>query len=175
MTVIWILLTVILAALALWAVCAWQPLGKNRALEHFPHLIRSLLIGMENSSAITFRHRDSEMYFQVRRDSGSGEDAILVLTIPRASWSERSASAIRERIESNSFDYRERENESELLGEVHIPVANIWDDAAGAPCSHAARLLLDSLGLPKSARFDVTQSGLASRRIADRYGRSAES
>lgn len=141
--------------------------GKSRA--DFAHGVRSLLLLMESGGVLRIRHRPSKIQFDFVRASGSDKDADLTLLVQRGELSQTSEDAVRKAFESHGFDGVFDPNSGEgALAEVHIHVSDIWDEGSGARGARAAHLLVDSLSIPRDAKFDLALLGPRSSRIARR-------
>lgn len=153
------------ALVAIWKLLGWQPLGRNRTREDFEHGIKSLLILKENGGFLHVQQRGSGLAFDIIRAEGGDNDALLVLRVPRAPWSEEHGKQLCEVFESHQIEARlVKEPGSETLAEVQIPVENIWEEWCGAKGARAAHLLLDAVALPRDARFDLSLHGAPSKR-----------
>ena len=141
----------------------WNPFGRNLSRDDFSHLILGLLISSENGGIIRLDQNGSEIWFSFARASGTDTTAILALRIPRGEWSNTVAEDLRQTYEAHGFEYLEEPDNKSLLAQVLIPVDDIWEKACGARGAHAARLLLDTIGSPRSARFRSSDFRKASR------------
>ena len=69
----------------------------------------------------------------------------------------------------SGFEFSETEPDNlSLLAIVSVPVSDIWNKASGARPAHAARILVEEVGLPRSERFDVAESGNPNRDVLSR-------
>ncbi len=150
---------------AVWKFLGWQPLGRNQRREDFEHGIKSLLILKENGGSLHVQQRGADLAFDFLRAEGGDDEALLVLRVPRAPWSEEHAKELCDVFESHRIEVRfVQEPGSEMLAEVRIPVENIWEEWCGAKGARAAHLLLDTLAVPRDARFDLSLHGTPSKR-----------
>ena len=163
-TTLGILVVVVVTFLVL---TIWQPSARNQGIEEFPDRIRYLLAHRENGSYYRYEHRESDVWFSFERLSGTDTAAVLALRIPRREWTEDIAGELRRTYESHGFEFVEEEDNLSLIARVLIPVADIWNKASGARGAHAGRLLLETIGIPKDARFKGTDVGKPSRRALD--------
>ena len=134
----------------------------------FANELRSLLLLTENGSFCRFDHVGSDIWFSFERLSGSDTSAVLALRIPKQDRTVSAAEALQNVYESQGFQFEwtEQENES-LLARVEITVEDIWNEYSGVNGAHAARLLIDELGLGHDARFSFKTLGKGSRRALD--------
>lgn len=154
----------IFVLVAIWKFLGWQPLGRNRGREDFEHGIKSLLILKENGGSLHVQQRGSDMAFDFVRAEGRANDTLLLLRIPRALWSEQHCKELSDAFSSHQFEAQLVGNDSQTLAEVRIPVQDIWEEWCGARGARAAHLLLDTIGVPRDARFDLSLHGNPSRR-----------
>ena len=156
---------IVLAFVGTWMLLGWQPLGRRQRREDFEHFVKSLLIMMENGGALHIEERGSEVEFELVREQGGDDDAVVLLRVPRAEWSDEKAQQVFRVFDSNDFDTRLVENStSKVSVEVRVLVDNIWEEWSGAKCARAAHLLLDALSVPKNARFNLSLVGQPSKR-----------
>ena len=163
-----LLYTIGLAALLILivavVVAVWNPHMRNLGQDSLPDLIRALLIKKENGGFVRISFRESDIWFSLERVSGSDVSAVLALRIPRREWTDVIVDKLRDAFESNGFDYRDEDDNPSLIGRVWIPIEDIWSKSSGAKGAHAARLLIDAIGLGRDAKFDADDEGQPSRR-----------
>ena len=160
-----ILLIFVIALIGIWCFLAWQPGTKNKGIEALPSFLRSLYAAMENDSILRVRNRGSEVEFSFVRIAGENEEATVELRIPRADWSVNNADKIFQSFLTHGFQFRREDISTDLLASVTLEIPNIWDSASGATGAHAARILIQTIGLGDDTRFDVRSIGETSRRI----------
>jgi hypothetical protein len=150
---------------AAWKLLAWQAVARNRGRMDFEHHIKSLLVVNENGGSLHVKHRGSDVVIDLFRAEGEGDEALLVVRVPRAPWSEQHGRELYGVFESNLLDVRiVQEPGSKTLVEARIPVKNIWEDWCGAESARALHLALDALGVPRGAKFDLSLLGAPSQR-----------
>lgn len=162
-----ILLALLALLLALWKLLGFQILGRNQGRQDFEHFIMSLLVLMENGGLLHVQHRGTAINFDLVRESGTGtDDAVVVLRFPRAVWSNAYEEKLLQVFDSQQFEVNvSTDPASETILDVRIPVENIWEEEwCGARAARAAHLLLDTLCVPRNARFDFTFVGERSAR-----------
>ena len=142
----------------------WNPFGRNLSREDFSRCILDLLITSKNGGIIRFDVNDSEVWFSFARVSGSDTAAMLALRIPRGEWTDSVTKDLRQIFESHGFEFVDELDNPSLLAQVLIRVDDIWDKACGAKGAHAARLLLDAIGIPQNARFRISDFREPSKR-----------
>ena len=167
MIILWILGIIVVLVVALVALTIWQPFGKNQSSADFPDRIRYLVGHRENGSFYRFDHKGSNVWFSFERLSGSDFDAVLALRIARNERTEAQADELFRVYESHGFEIMSEEDNPSLIARVLIPVKDIWDKSSGAKGAHAARLLLETIGIPRNARFKGTDVGKPSRRALE--------
>jgi hypothetical protein len=155
------LVTSVIAACVLGLVI-WNP-ARNLSQNEFSDSIRGLLIARKNGSTIRFDHTGSDIWFGLERYRGSNKSAVLALHIPRSECTVNVGSELQRIYESNGFEFSEEDGPS-LLARVLISVDDIWDKASGATGAHAGRIFLEAVGLPRSARINMTEFGEPSKR-----------
>ena len=167
---LWIIVALIVGAVvALWIYMGKQPLGKNRRREDFEHGMRSLLILMEDGGSLHVRDRSSGLAFDFVRAEGTNGAATALLQVPRTSQTEAKCSELHEAFVNNGFEARLfKDTDSGMVLEARIPAEDIWAACSGAKGGRAANLLLDVLGVPQDARFDLSLSGHHSARALKR-------
>ena len=143
---------VVIIALVLWS-------GRARKITRgvFPELMRELLIFRKNGAIKRFDDPNSDFWFSVERQKGSGDSAVLDLRIPKTDTTLALLCDLRQTFDSNGFDWREERDSLSLVAKVVIPVSDIWAKSSGAEPAHAARLLLDSLEYPREAQFKLVE------------------
>ena len=138
----------------------WQPLGRNRARTDFEHFSRALLRIMKNGGIYRVEHIGSDVTFDLVRTEDATGKVIAVLKIPRAEWSVNRHTELKDAFRANAFCYKSFEDaDSNLVGEVFVPVDDIWLEWSGAKCARAAHILLDVLSVPSTARFNFSAIG----------------
>lgn len=147
------------------AMTIWNPFNQNLSREDFPDLIRDLLIGMENGAYSRLDSRQSKIWFSFERLSGTDTEATLALRIPRTDESERLSGELRRIFDSQGYVLVDEVDNPSLLAKVLVPVADIWEKNSGTTGAHAARLYLETVGIPMNARFRLTALGKVSRRL----------
>jgi len=160
--------TIVVAVIFVSAVLlflAQQPGTKNKGLESFPDFVRTLIATKENGSELKVWHRGSDKGFSFIRVSGDDTQAQVELAVPRAVWSELYAAKISDAFSSHGFEFVGCAESTQILGKVVLYVPDIWDRASGSSCAHAARILAESIDLPRTARFDVRFVGPTSKRV----------
>jgi hypothetical protein len=140
-------------------------LGRNREWDDFERFVRSSLVLQEKGSRLRVAQRGGEVHFDFIRGDGDGPKSVLLVQVPRSSWSERRADALREAYQQNSLEFSTFEPGPEKpLFEVRINVPDIWAPSCGAQGARVAHLTLDALQVPRTARFDFSFVGPHSRR-----------
>jgi hypothetical protein len=161
---LWIILPVsIILLVALRKFLGSQVHGKNLRREDFERRVRSLLLLMEDGGILHVKHRGSPVYFDFMRSQGCADAATVTVEVPRTAWSEAHQARMYDVFVSNNFDARQ-DVSSSTLAQVRVPVDDIWVVWSGAKAARAAHLLLDVLGVPKDARFDLALRGARSTR-----------
>jgi hypothetical protein len=122
---------------------------------------------MENSSVLNITHRDSDIEFSFVRARGEGIEATVEFRVPRADWSINSGGSIEAAFQAQGFEYFKDKSMSGHIFVVTIEVPNIWDTASGATGAHAAKILIQAVGLDEKARFDARFVGMSSERISE--------
>ena len=74
---------------------------------------------------------------------------------------------LRRVFEAHGFEFEEKSDNPALLARVLMSVDDVFDRSSGARGAYAARLLLDVVGVGRSERFRITESGQASKRILE--------
>ena len=163
----WVVLGLLVFAILVLIIvdAIWRPHMKNLSQESLPGVVRQLLISKENGGHSRIDFRGSNVWFSFERLSGSDTDAVLALRIPRRSWTEVVIDSLRQSYAANGFEFQDEDGNPSLIGRVLIPIEDIWNETSGAKGAHAARILINLIELPKSARFDVDDAGPASKRI----------
>jgi hypothetical protein len=160
------LISVVLSVMVL----KWQPGTRNRSWNEIQRFVRMLMILMENGEVLRVEHVGSEIRFDIARAEDPNGRAFAVLRVPRASWT-IGCKGLRESFEAQSFAYTEVDDPT-VIGEVRIPVDDIWSEWAGAKGAHAVHVLLTALSVPQSARFNFSLAGRRSKRAVRRYSKS---
>ena len=167
----WLVVLAIAAALVVgffaWSI--WVGGGRNIGRDRFPDTVRRFLLLFENGAFVRFDDRGSDFWFSFERLDGSDIRATLSLRIPRQDVTLAVANDLRSAYDAHGFEWTEEMGNPSLLAKVLIPVEDIWDKTSGAKGAHAARLLLEIVGLPPNSRFNVRQGGHASKRWKMRH------
>ena len=137
----------------------FDPFARNLSRERIPDIVRNLLIQSRNGAFRRLDHRESDFWFSIERLDGSDSTAVLALRIPRRDWSVTIVQELQSTFESHGFEWVDEKDNPSLLGKVIIPVQDIWAKSSGAKGGYAARLLMDTVGLPVDARFNMEVGG----------------
>lgn len=142
----------------------WQPFSGGYDRSDIPDRIRFLLTDCENGSYCRFDHVGSNIWFSIERKSGDDESALLALRIPKVCLDEEPTLRLYESFAAQGFEFSREIDNISLLGEVLIPVENIWDAACGSTGAHAARVFLDQMGIGSDSKFTVYERSIGSFR-----------
>jgi hypothetical protein len=124
--------------------------------EHFPAIVRKLLVQAKNGGYIRLDDRASDFWFSIERFDGDDESAVFVLRVPRHERVTSNIEGLRTAMQSNGFDWvDEGDDNLSLVAKVFVPIANIWDQSSGASGGHAIRLLLNEAKLPPNSKFRI--------------------
>jgi hypothetical protein len=137
---------------------------RNVGRDRFPDIVRQLLMMGADGAYRRFDHRSSDFWFSIERVQGSDDSADLALRIPRTEEVLALGEELRRKFSAHELRWASEENNPSLLAKVLLPVDDIWAKNSGASGAHAARLLLEALQIPQSARFDVFHGGYPSNR-----------
>jgi len=161
----------LLCILLLWRLLGANVLGRNRRRGDLEHWVRSLLLIVEDGGLLTVEDQSSGIRFQLVRQSGSADSALLELQVPRASWSESALAQLERVLASHDLDADcpvTGEDSTDLVAKVRIPVPSIWEEWSGAKGARAAQLVLDALSVPRDTRLHLDLVGPRINRLPAR-------
>lgn len=164
---IWIILGLLIVVPGLaWLIFGWQPFGRNLGREEFAGLLYSLLIIKEDGGSLHLKHRESDVTLDFFRGQGATTNgANILLVIPRAPWSVKCKDKLFRTLVSNQYEVKLIDDpDAPVLAGIKIVVEDIWVKWSGATAARAAHLVLDTVGIPREAKFNLTLRGNASTR-----------
>jgi hypothetical protein len=152
----------------LWWLLSIQIGVRKRSRYDVEHAIKIVLVTRENGSWLEVRHRASPITFKVVRASGDDSSAEVVITVPRASWSQPKSEDLVRMFESQGLSYTTEPTsftqESSLI-EARVSVPYIWEGSVGAEPARVAHLILDTFSVGPGELLDLRLEGAPS----DRY------
>ena len=158
----WLALAIaILASAYALTMLFWSP-EHNVARSMLGHWFRSLIRLYEPDSLVRVSHRGSSLYFTLMRRAGQGSHCWVVLSCPRAPWTQSPLSRVRDSIalEPRVLILRDPsgKDDADRL-DVQIAIPDIWSNEAADVALKIANRVLDSLGIGPGARFDFEFMG----------------
>ena len=160
-------LVVATVAVGIWFVLSIQIGTKNLKLESLPHLVKTLIVGMENNASLSIRPRSADSEACFVRVSGSNKRANVEFRIIREGLTDESRESIVENFKAQGFHPHIDSSPSTYFCRVNLKISNIWEDAVGASGTHLVRIYLEAIGVTQRDRFDVRMTGRASTRIRE--------
>ena len=142
----------------------WGRRLKITRRDELPDTVRVLLILRANGAISRLNHIGSDFWFSFERVSGSDKSAVMALRIPRLEQTVTCSDGISEAFTQHGYQLILDDDNPSLVGHVLISVDDIWAKASGAQGAHAARILLDSVGIPSEAKFRLVEFGDPSKR-----------
>jgi hypothetical protein len=125
------------------------------------HWFRSLIRLYESDSLVRVSHRGSTVRLTLQRRAGEGVQCWVVLSCPRARWTTAPLGAVREAIAGEprvlilpDLSQKASGREAERL-DVQVSIPDIWSSEAADAVVRIAHRVLDALGVPANARFDL--------------------
>ena len=142
----------------------WHRRLKIRRRDDLPDVVRALLILMANGGIYRLNHIGSDFWFSFERVSGAGGTAVLALRIPRVERTIVDSDNIVNAFTRQGFQVVSETDNPSLIARILISVDDIWDKACGSNGSHAARILLETVRIPSTAKFRLVEFGDPSKR-----------
>jgi hypothetical protein len=152
---------------ALWKLLAMQIGVKARSRYDLERFIQGLLVTREDGGWLDVKPRGSSQKIRIIRASGDDSTAEVVLSIPRAAWSQPKADQLARMFERQGISFTTDPGsfvQEDSLMEARVEIPSIWTGSAGAKPARVAHLILDTFDVGPAERLDVRLEGLPSDR-----------
>jgi hypothetical protein len=158
-----------LVAVAVWAFFNVNVFWRNQRRADIGHVIKSLLVLLDDGGYLSIRAKGSPIELRVIRDKGTSSGATLTLRVPMEEWSERAAEKLRTLCDAHDYEshFGARPG-SDILCEIQVLVDDIWSPSAGASGARLVNLVLDALGASHDVRLKFDLVGPRSKRLIER-------
>ena len=144
---------------------------RGRGREDLEKGIKSFLIVGGNGAFMEIAHRSQGIILRLYRGDDELDSADVRLRIPFRIWSLPHSVELQQVFSNRGYEFATTEGSIEWIGEVRIPVANIWSVGSAAKAAEAVNLALDVMGFGPDVRFNFMLKGKKTWR---RMGRRQE-
>ncbi len=165
----WALITLGCAVLwiLLWIFFNSNLLGRGKKRRDLEHAVRSLLVLMGDGGTLRIRVKRSPVVLMLIRESGTDSQAVLLLRVPLATWSEAAKKQIDEMIAAHGYTAIPGCDAFDAVSAIRIVVDDIWKPWAGASGARLIHLVLDALEVKHESLLDFALLGERTSRLIE--------